>query len=212
MAIKDRISTAQAGGEYMDMRDFKITPDGAKIRLFGEQEMGFSYYQHSKKDDGSDGAKIIRSKNVPEMTDPTDGYKGTKQKPAVNLYSVVWNYETEAPALLSIDKVSVFEKILAVEDSKNYGEMTDYDFVISFDGAAKPADKYKVEKLDKSDLTESQIEALKEFAERVDLGAYVTGGSAFVKGAEEKTEADKQMDNLTDTPEEAKEDGEKAPF
>lgn len=193
----------------MDMRDFKITPDGAKIRLFGEQEMGFSYYQHSKKDDGSDGIRIVRSKNVPEMINPTDGYKGTTQKPAVNLYSIVWNYETEAPALLSIDKVSVFEKILAVEDSKNYGEMTDYDFVISFDGAAKPADKYKVEKLDKSDLTEDQMKALKEFTEKVDLESHVKGGSAFKKDTEEKTEADKQMDNLADTPEVK---GENAPF
>ncbi len=183
MAINNEIEVKTEGGKYIDSRDIKSSKDGIKVRLYGDQTMGYSYFQ--KQED--DKVKVIRSKEVPAMENPTDGYQGVEQTPAKALYSVAWDYNQEAPVLLTLDKVVLLKPVLDIEHSEDLGSMTDYDFRISFDNNLAPADKYKVVRLDKSELTDEQTTALKAFSEECNIESYADGGEAFEE-AESKIE------------------------
>jgi hypothetical protein len=175
MQINNTINTAAGGdGKFVDSREIKASKDGLKVRLFGDGVMGYSYYQQT--DDGK--IKVVRSLGVPDMVNPTEGYQGTEQKPGKNLYVVAWNYATEAPCLLTLDKVALINGVLAVNDDKDLGDATEYDFKLTFDDKAAPQDKYKVIRMDKTKLTKEQKEALEAFAATVDLDAYAAGEDA----------------------------------
>ena len=179
MKINNQIDTVSTGGGlYLDSRDIKASPDGIKVRLYGDAEMGYSYFQKGEK------ISVVRSVELPVMVDPTEGYQGAEQKPSKNLYIVAWNYDTEAPCLLTLDKVTLINAINGVEEDSDLAGATDYDFKMTFDEKAAASDKYKVTRLDKSDLTADQKKELKNF--QCDLSVHATGGEAFPKDPDEK--------------------------
>jgi len=172
MKINNQVDTNSGGdGKFLDSREIKKSPKGIKVRLFGDAAMGYSYYKNT--DDGK--IKVVRSTDVPDMEDATDGYQGSEQKPTKNMYVVAWNYETEAPCLLTLDKVALINGVIAVEDDKDLAGATDYDFKMTFDADAAPQDKYKVIRLDKTALTATQKKDLKAFADKIDLEAHAAG-------------------------------------
>jgi hypothetical protein len=173
MKINNQVDTAAgaSSGKFVDSREIKKSPEGIKVRLFGDAIMGYSYFQ--KSDDGK--IKIVRSLGVPEMVDPTDGYQGSEQKPARNLYAVAWNYAKEAPCLLTLDKVALINGVIAVNDDADLSDATEYDFKLTYDEGALPQDKYKVIRLDKKALTKTQKAELEAFAEKISLEAHAAG-------------------------------------
>ena len=178
MKINNQIDTATGGDSlYLDTRDIK--KEEVKIRLFGDAVMGYSYFTKTV----DDKIGIVRSEGFPTMVNPTDGYQGAEQKPAKNFYVKAWNYATESPVLLTLDKVTLINPIMAVIEDPDLADVTDYDFKISFDDKKEAADKYQVTRLDKSDLTPEQTKALKEFD--CDLQSHAAGGDAFVSKANE---------------------------
>lgn len=175
MKVNNKVETAAgADGKYLDSREMKKAPGGIKVRLFGDAEMGYSYFANG--DDGK--VKVIRSVDVPDMENATDGYQGAEQKPTKNLYIVAWNYATEAPCLLTLDKVALINGVFAINDDKDLASASDYDLKMTFDAEAAPQDKYKVVRLDKSALTTTQKKELKAFADTVDLAAHAAGEDA----------------------------------
>lgn len=180
MKINNQIDTTAGEGNaiYLDSREIK--DKGIKVRLYGDAEMGYSYFQNT--DDGK--VTVVRSAGVPVMENATEGWKGAEQKPSQAFYIVAWNYATEAPCLLTLDKKTLINPILAVSDDSDLADPTDYDFKITFDDKKEAADKYQVTRLDKSDLTADQKKALREFT--CDLKAHAEGGEAFVKEEGEK--------------------------
>lgn len=172
MKINNQVdTTSTASSKFLDSREIKKSPDGIKVRLYGDAVMGYSYFQEA---DGGK-VKVVRSLDVPEMVNPTDGYQGAEQKPAKNLYIVAWNYATEAPCILTLDKVALINGVIAVNDDKDLGDATDYDFKMSYDANAAPQDKYRVVRLDKKALTATQKKELQAFADTVDLEALAAG-------------------------------------
>ena len=171
MKIGNQINTAAGGdGKFLDSREIKASKEGIKVRLFGDAAMGYSYYQQQ-----GDKIGVVRSAEVPEMVDQTDGYQGAEQKPAKNLYITAWNYATEAPCLLTLDKVALINGVIAVNDDADLKDATEYDFKMTYDEKASPQDKYKVIRLDASPLTADQKKELKAFSENLDLEAYAAG-------------------------------------
>lgn len=171
MKINNQIDTESGDGKFIDSRDMKKTQDGIKVRLYGDAQMGYSYFQ--KIDEGK--VQVVRSIEVPDMVDQTDGFQGKEQKPTKNLYIVAWNYATEAPCVLTLDKVSLINAITAVNNDKDLASATDYDFKMTFDDKKSPQDKYKVTRLDKTALTTEQKKALKTFSNNIDLEAQAEG-------------------------------------
>jgi len=171
MKIGNQINTAAGGdGKFLDSREIKASKEGIKVRLFGDAAMGYSYYQQQ-----GDKIGVVRSAEVPEMVDQTDGYQGAEQKPAKNLYITAWNYATEAPCLLTLDKVALINGVIAVNDDADLKDATEYDFKMTYDEKASPQDKYKVIRLDATKLTKEQTTELKAFSENLDLEAYAAG-------------------------------------
>lgn len=171
MQFNNEISINEGGdGRFVDSREIKKSPNGIKVRLFGDAQMGYSYF----KQDG-DKIKVVRSLDIPTMEGATEGFQGAEQKPTKNLYAVAWNYTTEAPCLLTLDKVALISAIRKVALDKDLADATDYDFKLSYDANAKPQDMYSVVRLDKTPLTADQKKGLKAFAETVDLAAYASG-------------------------------------
>ena len=73
MKINNKVDTnSTASGKFLDSREIKKSPDGIKVRLYGDAVMGYSYFQ--KADDGK--VKVVRSLGVPEMVNPADGFQG----------------------------------------------------------------------------------------------------------------------------------------
>ena len=185
MEINNRIDTNNKDNRYFDSRDIKAIKEGARIRLYGSIFMGHSYFQKQ-----NDTVKVVRSIEFPEMVNPSEGYQGAEQKPATNLYSIGWNYETETPMLMNLDKVALIKQILAVNDNDDLADVSDYDFRVSFDNTKAPAEKYQVIRLDKSDLTKEQKKALVEFEKTCDISAYSNNEEAFPqKGMSEEEKA-----------------------
>ena len=91
------------------------------------------------------------------------------------MYIVAWNYTTEAPCLLTLDKVALINGVIAVNDDKDLADATEYDFKLTYDKDAAPQDKYKVIRMDKTALTAEQKKGLKEFASNIDLAAHAAG-------------------------------------
>ena len=175
MKINNPVDTRSGGdGKFIDSREIKKqdAKTGIKVRLYGDAEMGYSYYQNT--DEGK--IRVVRSADVPEMVDQTDGYQGAEQKPGKNLYIIAWNYETKAPAILNLDKVGLINGVLSINDDKDLKSATDYDLKMTFNDDAAPQDKYKVVRLDASKLNAKQTKDLKAFAAKVDLEAYADGG------------------------------------
>ena len=175
MKINNQVDTTSGGGNnlYLDSREIKT--NGIKVRLYGDAEMGYSYFQNT--DDGK--VTVVRSAGAPVMENQTDGFQGAEQKPAQCFYIVAWNYDSEAPCLLTLDKKTLINPILAVKEDKDLADPTEYDFKMTFDDKKEAADKYQVTRLDKTDLTADQKKALKEF--ECDLKAHAEGGEAFAK-------------------------------
>ena len=172
MKINNQIDTTSAGGgKYLDSREIKNSADGIKVRLYGDAEMGYSYFANTAEGK----VTVIRSKDFPVMENATDGFQGAEQKPSKNFYAVAWNYATEAPCLLTLDKVSLITPIETVINDKDLADATDYDFKMTFNANADPADKYKVVRLDKTDLTADQKKELAAFAKETDLAAHAAG-------------------------------------
>jgi len=179
MKINNEIDTTSAGdGLYVDSRDIKASVEGIKVRLYGDAEMGYSYFQQGEK------ISVVRSVDFPIMENQTEGYQGAEQKPSKCFYIVAWNYATEAPCLLTLDKVTLINAVTGVEKDPDLAGTTDYDFKMTFDEKAAASDKYKVIRLDKSDLTADQKKALKDF--KCDLKTHAEGGEAFPKVVEEE--------------------------
>jgi hypothetical protein len=172
MKINNQVDTSGGGdGQYLDSREMKKNPDGIKVRMYGDAAMGYSYFANT--DDGK--VTVIRSAGVPDMENATDGFQGAVQKPTKNLYIVAWNYATEAPALLTLDKVALINAVIGVNDDKDLAGATDYDFKMSYDANAAPQDMYSVVRMDKTVLTAVQKKELKEFAAEQDLEAHADG-------------------------------------
>ena len=174
MQINNQIDTSGGGnGLYLDSRDIKDKAmEGIKVRLYGDAQMGHSYFQ--LKEDGK--KTVVRSEAFPEMVNPTEGFNpGEVQKPSACFYVAAWNYETEAPCLLTLDKVALINGVIAVNDDPDLKDATEYDFKMTYDEKASPQDKYKVIRLDASPLTADQKKELKAFAEDLDLEAYAAG-------------------------------------
>jgi len=172
MKIGNQVDTAGGGdGKFIDSREIKKSKEGIKVRLYGDAEMGYSKF--IQDDEGK--FKVIRSTDVPDMSDASEGFQGAEQKPTKNLYIVAWNYATEAPCLLTLDKVSLINGIFAVNDDTDLKSATDYDFKMTFDDTKQPQEKYKVIRLDASPLTAEQKKELKAFAETVDLAGHAAG-------------------------------------
>lgn len=171
MQFNNEIDTNGGGdGKFIDSREIKKSTTGIKVRLYGDAQMGYSYF----KQDG-DKVKVVRSLNTPTMEDATEGYQGAEQKPTKNLYAVAWNYTTEAPCVLTLDKVALINAIRKVAQDKDLADPTDYDFKLSYDANAQPQDMYSVVRLDKTPLTAEQKKSLKAFSETVNLPAYAAG-------------------------------------
>lgn len=187
MAIKNEIDIASADGDFIDTRNIKADVKGIKVRLYGDQTMGYAYYQNSTDDEGKDIIKNVKSNGEPVMENQREGWKGAEQKPTKNLYSVAWDYKQEKPVVITLDKVAILTELLGVEKDDDLASMVDYDFRISFDGNEAPANKYKVVRLDKTDLTEEQEKALGEFYETVDLEAFADGGKAIEDTSDKDT-------------------------
>lgn len=173
--VANRIDTTSQGGVFLGTREVKKTKEGIKIRLYGQKAMGHSYFQKYTKDDGSESTRVVRSKKFPEMENQSEGYQGAVQKPATCLYSIAWDYEQERPVVVTLDKLGIINDVFAVEDSKDLGSMDDYDFRITFDEKESPAKKYKVVRLDKTDLTPEQEKQLKAFTAGIDMVKYSEG-------------------------------------
>jgi len=172
MKIGNQVNTEQGGdGKFVDSRDIKTSPDGIKVRLYGDAEMGYSYFKEG--DEGK--VTVVRSLGIPDMEGATDGFQGAEQKPTKNFYVVAWNYATEAPCLLTLDKVTLINSVIAVNDDEDLASCTDYDFKMTNDPKQPPQSQYKVVRMDKTDLTKEQKAGLKEFAESVDLAAHAAG-------------------------------------
>jgi len=183
MAVHNEISTQQST-DYLDSREIKSNPNGIKVRLFGDQFMGYSYYQKYVKDDGSDGVRVVRSKDFPVMKDETEGFKGSVQTPAKNLYSVAYDYDQEKAVLLTLDKVAIITEFMDVEKSEDLKSMIDYDFRITYDANKAPAQKYKVQRLDSKDISAAMKKTLEEFESNTNIQGYSEGGDAFEKTEE----------------------------
>ena len=153
--------------------------------MYGDQVMGHGYYANAKDDDGKDCIRVIRSRAFPEMENECEGFKGSIQKPFKAIYSTAWYYAQEKAVILTLDKAIILKELLAIEDSADLQSMTDYDFKITFDGNALPADKYEVTRLDATKLTKEQTDALKVLAEKADLGSHADGGDVFPEEAKE---------------------------
>jgi len=192
MAIKNEIDVNKSDSVFLDTRDIKANAEGIKVRLFGDQVMGYAYYQNAQED-GKDVIKNVKSKDYPKMENPTDNFKGETQKPSKNLYSVVWDYDAERPAVLTLDKVSVISELLNVEKDKDLKSMTDYDFKITFDANEVPASKYKVVRLDATDLTKEQLKELKAFTKGVTLEEFADGGNALVSDNDDTSDIAKEF-------------------
>ena len=172
MKVNNKVDTSAGGdGKFLSSREIKKAPNGIKVRLYGDAEMGYSYFQ--RQDDGK--VKVVRSADEPDMINPTEGYQGSEQKPTKNMYVVGWNYETEAPCVVTLDKVALINGVLAVNDDKDLADATAYDFKMTYDKDAAPQDKYKVIRLDKTPLTKTQKTELAAFAETIDLEAHAAG-------------------------------------
>ena len=172
MKIGNQVDTAGgADGKFLDSREIKKSKEGIKVRLYGDAEMGYSKF--IQDDEGK--FKVIRSTDVPDMSDASEGFQGAEQKPTKNLYIVAWNYATEAPCLLTLDKVALINGVIAVNDDADLKDATEYDFKMTFDDSAAPQDKYKVIRLDATKLTKEQTTELKAFSENLDLEAYAAG-------------------------------------
>ena len=175
MQINNQVDTSGGGtGLFVDTRDIKDKADGIKVRLYGDAAMGYSYFQK-----GDPKPSLVRSQAFPEMVDPTDGYQGAEQTPTTCFYIAAWNYATDAPCLLELNKKTLINAIIAVNDDADLADVTDYDFKITFDDKKDAAEKYTVTRLDKSELTPEQKKALKAFTP--DLAAHAAGGEAFPK-------------------------------
>jgi len=179
MKINNQVDTTSGGNSlYLDSRDVKQA-DGIKVRLYGDAEMGYSYFQQGEK------VTVVRSTEFPVMDNPTEGFQGAEQSPAQCFYIVAWNYASEAPCLLTLDKKTLINPILAVSEDADLADPTDYDFKMTFDDKKDAADKYQVTRLDKTDLTPEQKKALKDF--KCDLKAHASGGDAFPKAEGDET-------------------------
>jgi len=186
MKINNQIDTTSGGNTlYLDSREIKA--NGIKVRLYGDAEMGYSYFQLTgkTKDNGKPEVAVIRSVKFPTMENQSEGFQGAEQTPSECFYIVAWNYDAEAPCILTLDKQTLINPILTINNDSDLADVTDYDFKITFDDSKKPADKYQVTRLDKTDLTADQKKALKEF--NCDLKAHAEGGEAFVKAEGEVT-------------------------
>ena len=176
MKVNNPVDTSSGGdGKFIDSREIKLASKdggkGLKLRLHGDANMGYSYYQNT--DEGK--VRVVRSAQVPVMEDPTDGWQGAEQKPTKNLYILCWNYATQAPAVLNLDKVGLINGVLAINDDKDLKEVTAYDLKFTNDKEAAPQDQYKVVRLEATKLNAKQTKSLKEFAAKVDLAAYADG-------------------------------------
>ena len=170
MEVNNQVATEGGGTSlYLDSRDIKATAEGIKVRLYGNAEMGHSYFQQGEK------VKVVRTVDFPTMENPTEGYQGAEQSPSPCLYIVAWNYASEAPCLLTLDKKTLINPILTVEADKDLAGATDYDFKMTYDANADASDKYKVVRLDKTDLTADQKKDLAAFAKTIDLAAHAAG-------------------------------------
>ena len=58
MAIHNEVDTKSGSGKFINTKNIRDNKEGIKVRIFGEQYMGYSYFQ--KKDDGKIGQ--VRSK------------------------------------------------------------------------------------------------------------------------------------------------------
>ena len=175
MQINNQVDTTGGGNSlFLDSRDIKNNVEGIKVRLHGDAVMGFSYFQK-----GDPKPKVVRTEGFPNMVNPTDGFQGAEQSPSACLYVVAWDYATDAPCQLTLDKKTLINPILAVNDDPDLADVTDYDFKITFDDKKDAADKYQVTRLDKTELTPEQKKALKAFTP--DLAAHAAGGEAFPK-------------------------------
>ena len=175
MQINNQVDTTGGGNSlFLDSRDIKNNVEGIKVRLYGDAVMGFSYFQQ-----GDPKPTVVRTQDFPEMENPTDGFQGAEQSPSACFYAVAWNYATDAPCLLELNKKTLINPILAVNDDPDLADVTDYDFKITFDDKKDAADKYQVTRLDKTELTHEQKKALKAFTP--DLAAHAAGGEAFPK-------------------------------
>ena len=172
MKIGNQVDTAGGGdGKFIDSREIKKSKEGIKVRLYGDAEMGYSKF--IQDDEGK--FKVIRSTDVPDMSDASEGFQGAEQKPTKDLYIVAWNYATEAPCLLTLDKVALINGVIGVNDDPDLKDATEYDFKMTYDEKASPQDKYKVIRLDASPLTADQKKELKAFTKNLDLEAYAAG-------------------------------------
>lgn len=173
MKIGNKVDTAAGGGsgKFLDSRDIK-KEGGIKVRLYGDAEMGYSKFV--KDDEGK--FHVIRSAGEPDMSDAAEGFNGEEAKPTKNLYIVAWNYASGSPALLTLDKATLINAVIAVNDDKDLADATDYDFKMTYDANAQAQDMYKVVRMDKTALTAEQKKELKAFAETVDLADHAAGG------------------------------------
>jgi len=173
MKVNNQVDTSAGAsdGKYLDSREMKKNPEGIKVRLFGDAEMGYSKFVEN--DDGK--IKVVRSVEMPDMEDATEGYQGAEQKAAKCFYIAAWNYATEAPCLLTLDKVALINGVLSINDDKDLKSAGDYDLKMTFNSDAAPQDKYKVVRLDATPLTVTQKKELKAFADTVDLAAHAAG-------------------------------------
>ena len=195
MQLHNEINTSSGDGTYTSSREVKESKEGIKVRTYGDAYMGYYYFQK----DG-DKVKVVRMKNAGEMINPTDGYQGAEQKLSKALYTVAWNYETESPTLLNLDKVSLINPILEIHRDEDLGPVGDYDFRLTFDNKKQATEKYSVTRFDKTDLTDEQKKALEEFVSRVDLEAYIDGGELMKDGAAKADPTDEAPSEDDDDP------------
>ena len=155
-----------------------------KFRILGAPILGYEGWTTIKTDDGAEKRQPIRHELLEQFTDG-EVIQDAKNRIKHFWAMPVWNFADSRVQILEIVQTSIMEKLKALDDNEDWGDMTGYNIVITRTGE-NLLTEYEVMPSPKSDLDVNAKDAwVKVQNDGFDLKQLYTNGDPFKPGAPE---------------------------
>lgn len=165
--------------KYTQSNYMKFEVGQNKIRMLSQPITGYEWWIDANENivprgqRGGEGAKPVRAKAEQQFTNKEIG--------AMKMFAAmsVWNYNLERVQILEITQVKIMNALNALEDSKSWGDVTDYDIIITKEktGPNTYDVSYSVMPEPKTPLAENIVDTLKD--KKIRLEALYAGEDPF---------------------------------